>query len=286
MKKLIYSAAAILLLGQSFAQETPEETSKSDTSRTKVGKVEFVTIKDRLVSINFPAGVPPDTTFTINDTIDASPSEEEAERNEAHWKGIEVGVNMLLNDHQTTSFDNNPYWENDPAKSFYINLNFIERKFDIYKNYVGITTGLGFNFMQFGLQNNYIIQSNKDSVYAIEDTVYSYSKNKLKACYLQIPLLLEFNTNQDSDKSVYLAAGVIGGLRLSSKTKRVGDLNGNTFDSKVKGVYNLSPFKLDATVRVGYADWGIFANYSLIPLFATGKTVEVHPFTVGLTHSL
>lgn len=286
MKKLIYSAAAILLLGQSFAQEAPKETSETDTSRTKVGKVEFVTIKDRLVSINFPSGIPTDTTFTINDTIDASPSEEEAERNEAHWNGIDFGVNMLLNDQNTTSFKNNPYWENDPAKSFYINLNFFERKLNIYKNYVGITTGLGFNFMQIGIQNNYIIQSNKDSVYAIEDTVFSYSKNKLKACYLQIPLLLEFNTNKDSDKSVYIAAGVIGGLRLSSKTKREGDVNGMTIDSKIKGVYNLSPFKLDATVRAGYGNWGVFANYSLIPLFATGKTVEVHPFSVGLTHTL
>ncbi len=282
MKKLIYSVTAIILLGNSFAQET----IKSDTSKTKVGKIEFVSIKDKLVSINFPEVVSSDTTLTINDTIDASPSEVEAERNEAHWAGIDLGVNVLLNSQNTTSFPNNQYWENDPAKSFYINLNFMERKFDIYKHYVGITTGLGINFMQVGMKNNYILQSNKDSVYAIEDTTFSYSKNKFKACYLQIPLLLEFNTNEDADKSVYLAAGVIGGLRLSSKVKREGDLDGKGFKEEVRGVYNLNSFKLDATVRAGYANWGIFANYSLIPLFVAGKTVEVHPFTVGLTHTL
>lgn len=279
MKKLFYSTATILLLGQSFAQELPEETLKSDTSRTHLGKLEIVSIKDKIVYINFPQG--PST-----DTIDASPSEAEAERNEAHWAGIDLGVNVLLNSQNTTSFPNNQYWENDPAKSFYINLNFMERKFDIYKHYVGITTGLGINFMQVGMKNNYILQSNKDSVYAIEDTTFSYSKNKFKACYLQIPLLLEFNTNEDADKSVYLAAGVIGGLRLSSKVKREGDLDGKGFKEEVRGVYNLNSFKLDATVRAGYANWGIFANYSLIPLFVAGKTVEVHPFTVGLTHTL
>ena len=279
MKQFIYSVFIWLTISPVFSQEESTNTSekvKSDTSRTVVGKIEIITVNDKVISAHYPA---------VSDTIDASPSEEEIEKNEAHWSGLELGVNALLNAQNTTNFSKNPYWENDPAQSFSFNLNFAERKFDLYKHYVGVTTGLGINFNQFAFTNNYVLQSNKDSVFGVLDTVYNYSKNKLKACYLQVPLLVEFNTKENSNKSFYLAAGLIGGIRLASKTKREGEVDGKNFEQKVKGVYSLNSFKVDATVRVGYAKWGAFATYSLIPLFETTKTVAVHPFTVGLTHS-
>ena len=45
----------------------------------------------------------------ITDTIDASPSDEEAEENESRWKeqnywgGLDIGVNMMLNNNQILS---------------------------------------------------------------------------------------------------------------------------------------------------------------------------------------
>lgn len=271
MKKIIYTAAALLMTAQIFAQEEPQ-----DTTRMKFGKVELLVIDH---SEEY------DDDELATDTIDASPEEDEAERNEAHWAGLDLGVNVLLNDQYGTDFSNNPYWENDPAKSFNFGLNLVEHKFGIYKNYVGLTTGLGFNFTQIGFKNNYVLTTSPDSVYAIMDTVYNYSKNKLSATYLQVPLLLEFNTSSDDDNNFYLAAGVVGGVRLSSKIKREGEFDGKIFEEQVKGVYALNSFKLDATVRMGYQDWGVFATYALIPLFESGKTVDVHPFTVGLTHN-
>ena len=95
--------------------------------------------------------------------------------------------------------------------------------------------------------------------------------------------MLEFCTNEDSEKSFYLAAGVIGGVRLASKIKREGEIDGKEFQQKNKGVYGLNSFKLDGTVRLGYGSWGAFASYSLLPLFEVTKTVEVYPLTFGLS---
>lgn len=273
MKTIIYTVATLLMINLSVAQET--ETPKKDTTRMNFGKIE-------LIVVEHPGNIEHEEKI---DTIDASPSDEEAERNEAHWAGLDFGVGILMNNSYGTNFDNNPYWENDPAKSFNFGLNLMEHKFKIYKHYVGLTTGLGFNFTQIGFNNNYILTTTADSIYAEIDTVYSYSKNKLKAVYLQVPLLLEFNTNENDDKNFYFAAGVVGGVRIASKTKREGELNGKTFKEEVKGHYGLNSFKVDATVRLGYADWGAYASYSLIPLFESGKTVGVHPFTVGLSHN-
>ena len=257
MKKILTIGLLSLFSLPTFAQEEED----SDTTRIYTKTKEIIII----------------------DFDDSTDDLEKKKRSEAHWAGVDFGVSMLMNSSFKTDFPNDPHWENDAAKSTVWNLNVAEYKFQVAKHYFGITTGLGFNFTSVGLKNNYVLVDSPDSLYAFRDTVNNFTKNKLKAAYLTIPLLLEFNTNADEDKNFYLAAGVVGGLRLTSKTKRKGELNGNKFTDKDKGTYSLNPFKLDAAVRLGYGHFGVFANYSLLPLFDTGKTTEVYPLTFGLS---
>ena len=263
MKKFITLGLCLTIVGFTNAQEIKED-QPSDTTRLTFGKKEVIIVGSDSVEV---------------DIIDKK------RKSEAHWAGLELGFNVLTNASGSTDFPNHPYWENDPAKSLSWNWNLMEHKFQIVREYVGITTGLGISFQQFALQNNYRVYDSPDSVYAVMDTVMNYTKNKLKATYLTVPLLLEFNTNIDSDRSFYLAAGVIGGVRIGSKTKYEGKFEGNEFERKDKGTYGLSPFRVDATVRLGYSDWGVFANYALIPLFETDKTTEVRPITFGLSYN-
>lgn len=267
MKKVIYSAI-LLLSTAAFAQE---EEPKKDTTRVNMGKIEIILVDHSNDEDN------------VNDTIDAAPDEFEKKKYEAHWAGLDMGFSMLMNDQFDNNFDNYPYWENDPARSMTWNLNILEHKFAIAKEYFGVSTGLGFSFTQIAFRDNYLLNSTADTLFATIDTVNVYSKNKLKATYLTVPLLLEFCTNADEDKSFYLAAGVVGGVRLTSRIKRNGEFDGKEFQQIEKGVYGLNSFKLDGTVRLGYGSWGAFANYSLLPLFDTAKTVEVYPLTFGLS---
>ncbi len=55
--------------------------------------------------------------------------------------------------------------------------------------------------------------------------------------------------------------------------------------NKIKGRYNLNPYQLNATARIGYKDFGVFANYSLLPLFETGLAEEAYPLTAGVSLS-
>ncbi|MBL4862281.1 MAG: outer membrane beta-barrel protein [Crocinitomicaceae bacterium] len=181
-------------------------------------------------------------------------------QSEAHWSGVDFGFTMLMNDAFEPKFADHPYWENDPARSQVWNLNLLEHKFNIAGAYFGVTTGLGFSFTSVAFKDDYLLRSSADSLYAIVDTLVSYSKNKLKASYLTIPLLLEFNTNADADKSFYLATGVVGGVRLTSKMKRKGEFEGKEFVQKEKGTYSLNAFKLDGVVRLGYGSWGAFGG--------------------------
>lgn len=287
--KALYALIAFLFLAL-FSQAQVEETTppppppapeapsekEIDTMRMKFGKTQVLVISEE--------GEESDVQVTVDgERVDIEEEPRKSKKSEAHWAGLDFGFNVLLDENRENTFADNPYWKNDAAKSQVWNLNILEHKFNFGTPYVGLTTGLGFNWTSVAFNNNYILQSTADSVFAITDTVNVYSKNKLKASYLTVPLMLEFNTSADEDKSFYLAAGVVGGVRLTSKTKREGEFDGKEFKEKVKGPYNLNSFKLDAAARLGYGNWGVFANYSLLPLFDQGKTVDLYPLTFGLS---
>jgi hypothetical protein len=289
MNKLNIVLAAFLFSVPVFAQEeveTEEGTQEAvvfeeegsgepDTTRMNIGSREVIIITK---------GEGSSEDFDIE--FDEFEEDEDPKRNrksEAHWAGVDFGVSMLMDQDFNNSFPATPYWQNDAARSQVWNLNIMEHKFNFGTPYVGLTTGLGFSFTSVAFKDNYLLQSSADTVFAVIDTLNNYSKNKLKATYLTVPLMLEFNTNADEDRSFYLAAGVVGGVRLTSRLKRNGELGGTEFKERIKGNYNLNSFKLDAAARLGYGNWGVFANYSLLPLFDQGTTVELYPLTFGLS---
>jgi hypothetical protein len=277
MKKIYIVLAAAFLALPSFGQEEGEK--ESDTTRVKLGKTTILIIENGSGDV--------EVTDENGDEIDADVigdiEKKKPRTSDAHWAGVDFGFGVMMNENFETSFDNNQYWENDPARSNVWNINFLEHKFNFGTPYVGLTTGLGVNFTSLAFKQNYVVSSSSDSIFGVIDSVNVYSKNKLKASYLTIPLLLEFNTSADEDRSFYLAAGVVAGVRLTSKIKREGEINGDKFKQKERGAYNLNPFKLDAAVRMGYGSFGLFANYSLTTLFEKDKTVAVYPLTFGVS---
>ena len=273
MKKVYIIAASLMFFLPAIGQEE-EKDKAADTMRMNAGKVEFIIVDH--------GDEEEDEDFFMSEE-DSLLNEKKKKRSEAHWAGIDFGFSMLMDQNFDNTFADYPYWKNDAARSQTWNVNFLEHKFNFGTPYVGLTTGLGFSFTSVAFKNNYVLSDTPDTLWAMIDTVNTYSKNKLKASYLTLPLLLEFNTNAKANKSFYFATGVIGGVRMTSKIKRKGEFDGKEFVQKEKGRYGLNSFKLDATVRLGYSDFGAFATYSLLPLFDDGKTTEIYPLTFGLS---
>ena len=268
----VYSQEEIVTEESSESVETVEENIETppDTTRVNLGKTEFIIVGHDDDENEFESEFEED-----ND----EPKSESS--NDGHWAGVELGFTSLMNSENGNNFTNYPYWDNDEAKSTTWNFNFFEHKFNFgSKGHLGVTTGAGLSWTSLAFKDNYILSSSPDTVFATIDTLNVYSKNKLKATYFTVPLLLEFNAKPNT---FYFAAGVIGAVRIGSKTKRTGEIDGNEFKLKTKATYGLESFKLDGTVRMGYGDLGVFANYSLLPLFDTTKTSEVYPLTFGLS---
>lgn len=200
----------------------------------------------------------------------------------AHWGGFEMGVNGFLNSDNGFDMENELY-DLDYARSFVFNLHLFEAKLPFFKGHGGLVTGLGFSWHNYQFKGGTNLFTTNDSTWAANDTLFSYDKNKLKMGYIKVPLLLEFNTSLDNDKSFHIAGGVEAGFRIASKTKQKFEYEGETYKTKVKGHYNLNPWKFSAVARIGYGPVTLFANYSLTTLFEKDKGPEIYPFEVGVT---
>ncbi|MBL4658641.1 MAG: PorT family protein [Flavobacteriales bacterium] len=203
---------------------------------------------------------------------------------EIHWSGIDIGANGLLTPgNETTAPDGFEFLELNYGKSFSIGLNMLEKNIPLYQNHITLVTGLGVEFNHYAFKNNTSLQSNNDSIWAYEETVVNFQKNKLKTTFLKVPLMLGFSTSEYSRKSFHLAAGVVLGYKLGSKLKQKYEFEGDKYTPKVKGDYNIQPFRYSATVRMGYGNFSLFADYALSRMFEKNRGPELYPFSIGFT---
>jgi hypothetical protein len=261
----LFLALSLVFLGVN-AQNTP------DTTNINIGDKQIRVIDNSPDNDSTDVAMAPDE--------DDSDSKGEL----THWDGVDLGVNILLNkDNKTTLAEKDQWLELDYAHSLSWRFNIIEEKIRIYKDYAGIIIGAGLTYNSYSLKRNVNITSDSlGSTIAVGDTLRDFSKNKLRASYINVPLMLEFNTSDDNNKSFHIAAGVIGGWKMGSIVKQKWEDGDDKNSYRRKSDYNLNPFTFDLTARVGYKNFTVFATYGLTPLFKKDKGPEVYPMTVGL----
>ncbi|MFY9151757.1 MAG: outer membrane beta-barrel protein [Prolixibacteraceae bacterium] len=198
---------------------------------------------------------------------------------EGHWEGLEFGFNGFDKPNYSM-YATKDFMSLNQGKSMEIDFNFYELNIGLIGSYVGLVSGMGLNFNSYRFENPYTLVK---GVTITEPVLLGYedlSKTKLAVSYLNIPLLFEIQlpVNHGKDR-IYMNAGVIGGVKIGSHTKVK---HGDTKDKDHSG-FNLNPFKYEATARIGYKDFGLFAKYSQNPLFQSDKGPVLTPFTIGIS---
>lgn len=153
----------------------------------------------------------------------------------------------------------------------------------IAKEKFGIMTGLGFEFNSYDLDRSVSVFADEDTTIGVVDPTKDIEKNRFKSTMLNLPLMFETNIGKDAEHSFHLAAGVMGSMRVGSKTKQIYDQSGKEYKVKNRTDFNMSPFRMNAVARIGYGDFTLFASYSLTPMFDKDKGPELYPFTVGIS---
>lgn len=202
-----------------------------------------------------------------------------------HWQGLWLGFGGYTNPQMGFSMNNpNKYMELDYGKSFNFQWNLTQKNLNLYKKYIQLSTGVGFEFNNLSFENKTRLNPDSSYTWGIIDSTnkYGYLKNRFKQTYVTVPLLLSFNTNKKLKKNVHLTCGVVGKYLLSSKTKTILELNGDEFTYKRKDGYNLNPFQFNAYASVGYRNFTVFAQYALTEMFKANKGPQLYPFAVGV----
>ena len=201
------------------------------------------------------------------------------------WDGMDLGVNGLMTyDNQVAMPQGLEYMDLNYVKSYVFGWNMWQKNIHIYRNNVNLGTGIGLTWYHYNLRGSYTLQPNVAYTYAIADSM-DYSKNRLNVCYANIPLFLEFNTNnEDASRSFHIAVGAQAGYNIfKNKVKQKYEFDGRTYKRKIKDDYNVNPFKIDMIARIGYGNFCIFGTYSLTQLFEDNKGPRLYPFSAGIS---
>lgn len=272
MKKIFTIIVVALASHLSIAQKTEHG---SDTTRFKLGNTEFIIINNDTISVD-EMGEPDEDSKGNN-----GKNSDNADL--ASWAGIDVGVNVLMNNQFEPQFSEK-HLQIDPANSFSYSFNFFEYFIKFGTPHVGLVTGAGFTNSRFGFKDSYMrLGANADSTYGYADSslINGFTQNQLRVNYFNIPLMFQINTSKDKKKNFHIAFGAIAGVRMGSKMKYKYDVLEGETDFKTKGRFNVNPFQLALTARVGFRGLGVFANFNVLPLFENDKSRVAKPLTFG-----
>jgi len=190
-------------------------------------------------------------------------------RKYSRWAGLYLGLNQLVDDGFLEPSTND--WAINPWKSRIWNINFMEVNLNIVKRHILLTTGFGLEYKNYSFTENIdLVKNENGSVNPVKNNDLKYSKNKLHISYFQMPILLEFNTSSRPRKGFYLAAGVVGGVRMYSKLYQKYELNDYKIKRKTKSDFNLNPYQLYGTLRIGFNRLTLYGNFDILPLFKEG----------------
>lgn len=156
------------------------------------------------------------------------------------------------------------------------NLWIFMRKHNIAAHVLNLKYGVGIE------SNNYFYKTPLTYVdgpnpYVKRDNV-SFSKNKIVASYLTVPIMLNINTSPYSKKrGLEISAGISGGVLYRARQKQESEERGK---QKLKTDFNFQRFKLALVGELGVGPLKFYGSYALTPLHQYG--VEQLPYNVGI----
>jgi hypothetical protein len=162
------------------------------------------------------------------------------------------------------------------GKSLNVNIWLFQQRLNIYKHKLNLLYALGVEMNNYRYARSityvpgYPTQIIRDSV--------NFSKNKLFAEYLSVPLMLNFNSNPARPSRAFkMSMGVMGGYLVKARTKQISKERGKV---KKSDEFNLNKWKVSLTGDVGYGPVKLYGNFALTPLHDYG--LEQYPFSIGI----
>lgn len=199
---------------------------------------------------------------------------------------LDLGISSYLaEDGGLDMPDELDYMDQRLFRSVNVGIHLINLKLGFHKKHAtqrfGISTGVKWNIVHYSMEKDYNLQKDSpDYESAIDYDVPALKKNRLKANYIQIPVLLEFNSKPfRSSRSLNIGVGYVHQLLLNSNYKYKTE-DGTKLKSK--GEYNLTKSMGMVEGRLGYGPLNFYVQYGLKDLFQKNNGPELTPINFGV----
>lgn len=289
MKQLFTFLAAVIICSAATAQTDSTKKQKTDTIR--IGAI--IIVKNGKNK----------TDKEVNITMGRKNKERKQNANvSTNWWIVDLG---FANYTDNTNYANTgTYLVNKPGapvlnandfklragKSVNLNIWFFMQRLNLIKHYVNLKYGVGVEL------NNYRYKSaitykeggvipysggmQTNAPFIFRDSV-AFTKNKLAADYVTVPLMLNFNSNPNSrKKGISFSAGVSAGYLYGQRNKQKSSEGGK---DKNRGDYDLNRFKMSYVAELGLGSIRFYGSYS--PQTFYDRSLDLKPYTFGLRFS-
>lgn len=289
MKKLtLLLATAIICLTAAAQNEKEKQGNNKDTIRIggmiiiKKGKPS----KDGDVEININGPKPPHKKRNISTNwfiVDLGFANYNDQSNYA------TAGSYLVNRPGYPALDKNDF-KLRTGKSVNVNLWLFMQRLNLVNHHVNLKYGLGLelnnyryksaiNYNEGGLVP-YTANTQTNAAFIFRDSI-SFSKNKLAADYITVPLMLNFTSKPFNEKrGVSLSVGVSAGYLYSQRNKQVSSERGKL---KNKGDYDLEKFKFSYIAELGIGPVRLYG--SLSPQSMYEHSLDIRPYNIGFRFS-
>jgi Outer membrane protein beta-barrel domain len=265
-----------------FIGAEPIDTVKKDTLNIKMGSTTFLIITDE----------ESDDTLKLDGKLE--PKKEHAE--DYSWCGIDgfqIGAIGLFSKEGSRAFGDRPDLKLNTSRCSMLGFTPFSKEAEIISDRLRIAAGLGFQFESYAFDSNIRLTDEK-GLQGIEDTVRDYRKNTLNANYVTLPVVLQFNTKRNLEKSFHIAVGAIAGYRVGSNMTYKWSEEGRRQRERRRDDYALEAYRLSAIAQVGIGSAMIWAQYDMTMKFTAQEahlmnaelgakyTPEVYAWSAGI----
>ena len=268
MKQLILLLATAIICLNSTAQDVPQKKNENkDTIR--VGGM--IIVKNGKKSGDVSIKIGPDKGKKKHKNISTN------------WWIVDLG---FANYNDKTNYANTgSYLVNRPGypaldkndfklkagKSVNVNLWFFMQRLNVIQQHVFLKYGLGIELNNYRYKSGatisykeggplpYTLNTQTNAPFIFRDSI-SFSKNKIAADYVTVPVMLNFVTNPEERKKGFsLSLGVSAGYLYSQRNKQVSSERGKL---KNRGDYDLERFKFSYVAELGLGPVLLYGSYS------------------------
>lgn len=208
-----------------------------------------------------------------------------------NWGIVDLGFSNYDDQTNYSSLDAQAYAPGSNAswfklrsgKSRNVNVWFFMQRVRVIKNAVNLKYGFGLELNNYHYKQNIRYNANPPAtpnppIVALDNTVgRNYTKNKLAANYLTVPMMINFNFTPHRSNPFGFSVGASAGWLYGSHNKTKTSDEGK---EKARDDFDLRPFKISYIAELNLGEIKFYGSLATQSMYKRG--LDITPYTIGI----